>query len=430
VQPAQEPNREKPEGPSRQPGSSIVELPNGDLLACWFAGSGERWADDVAIMGSRLIAGREAWSAPFVMADVPEFPDINPTLFIDPRGTLWLVWYTVMANQWDTSLLKYRTSEDYMMREGPPAWKWQDVIHVKPGDRAEGGILTGDRFVRSVERQSRDYTQYLVSIGALSPGGDGRGSLAAWEAARERTLAKARGEDMMRPGFTLRDGQRVATEPIGYAYFRRMGWQTQNKPTILDGRRIILPLYSDGFGFSLMAITDDWGQTWSFSGPLVGAGNIQPAIARKRNGTLVAYMRDNGPPPKRLHVSESTDRGMTWSPVRYSNIPNPGSGADIVVLRNGNWVLIYNDLESGRHSLAVSLSTDEGATWAYTRHLERDDRDPEIATRGHYPAIVQGADGSLHITYSLFHLDRRAQPHKTIKYVRLNEAWIRHGDNR
>jgi hypothetical protein len=72
-------------------GSSIVELPNGDLLACWFEGSGERWADDVAIMGSRLIAGSEAWSEPFVMADVPEFPDINPTMFIDPRGTLWLV---------------------------------------------------------------------------------------------------------------------------------------------------------------------------------------------------------------------------------------------------------------------------------------------------------------------------------------------------
>ena len=34
-------------------GSTIVELPNNDLLAAWFQGSGERWADDVAIMGSR-----------------------------------------------------------------------------------------------------------------------------------------------------------------------------------------------------------------------------------------------------------------------------------------------------------------------------------------------------------------------------------------
>ena len=62
-----------------------------------------------------------------------------------------------------------------------------------------------------------------------------------------------------------------------------------------------MPLYSDGFSFSLMAITDDWGATWKTSTPLVGFGNIQPSLARKKDGTLVAYMRDNGPPPKRLH---------------------------------------------------------------------------------------------------------------------------------
>ena len=35
-------------------GSSIIEAPNGDLLACWFYGSGERTANDVIIQGSRL----------------------------------------------------------------------------------------------------------------------------------------------------------------------------------------------------------------------------------------------------------------------------------------------------------------------------------------------------------------------------------------
>jgi predicted neuraminidase len=33
--------------------SSLVECPNGDLLACWFSGSGERTADDVQILGAR-----------------------------------------------------------------------------------------------------------------------------------------------------------------------------------------------------------------------------------------------------------------------------------------------------------------------------------------------------------------------------------------
>jgi len=38
----------------------------------------------------------------------------------------------------------------------------------------------------------------------------------------------------------------------------------------------------------------------------------------------------------------------------------------MVPRRNGHWVLAYNDAEEGRHSLAVSLSTDEGKTWSHT----------------------------------------------------------------
>src|SRR6188508_1062760 len=79
-------------------GSTIVELPNGDLLTAWFQGSGERWADDVRIMGSRLIKGDTTWSVPFVLADIDGFPDINPILFMDHSKRLWLMWYPVLAN--------------------------------------------------------------------------------------------------------------------------------------------------------------------------------------------------------------------------------------------------------------------------------------------------------------------------------------------
>src|SRR5262249_44019377 len=111
--------------------------------------------------------------------------------------------------------------------------------------------------------------------------------------------------------------------------FRRLGWMTRAHPFVLDNQRLIVPLYSDGFSFSLMAITDDWGKTWKTSTPLVAAGNIQPSIVKKRDGTLFTLMRDNGPAPKRLHRSESRDRGETWSPVVDSELPNPGSGAEI-----------------------------------------------------------------------------------------------------
>jgi predicted neuraminidase len=398
-------------------GSTIVELPNGDLLAAWFQGSGERWADDVAIVGARRKAGATAWSKPFVMADVPGFPDINPILFLDSQNRLWLMWYTVIANQWETSLLKYRLSEDYADQDGAPKWTWQEVLHVKPGDSAERGIQPNDRFVKSIERQIEEYAQYIQEAHASQPL-QVAATVGLWRVYSAQLLSKARGEDMVRKGMLRTPAGDSSQAELGYPYFRRMGWQTKNKAVLIDGKRLIVPLYSDGFSFSLMAITDDGGQTWQFSDPLVGAGNIQPSIARKADGTLVAYMRDNGPPPQRLHVSESTDKGLTWSTVKDSDLPNPGSGADIVTLRNGHWILAYNDTEKGRHSLAVSLSTDEGKTWPHTRHLVHSDTE-ENAPTGAYPSIIQGANGSLHVVYSY-----QSPAGKTIRHAQFTEAWL------
>ena len=94
-------------------GSSIVALPNGDFLAVWFQGSGERTADDVRIMGARLEKGKKEWSKPFVAADTPGLPDCNPVVFLNGNGKLFLVWIAVQGNQWEGSILRTRTSTNY-----------------------------------------------------------------------------------------------------------------------------------------------------------------------------------------------------------------------------------------------------------------------------------------------------------------------------
>jgi predicted neuraminidase len=167
-----------------------------------------------------------------------------------------------------------------------------------------------------------------------------------------------------------------------------------------------------------MAFTDDGGKTWSSSEPLVAYGAIQPAIARKRDGTLVTYMRDNGPPPKRLHVAESKDDGVTWSPVRDSDLPNPGSGAEVITLADGRWALAYNDTEKGRHSLAIAISADEGVSWKWKRHLEL-----EAGNNYGYPSLIQSRDGSIHASYS--HTTTEGQ---AIKHAHFNSAWVEAGN--
>ena len=397
--------------PEHTHGSTIVELPNGDLLAAWFQGDDERRGSDVRIMGARLSKYYNTWSEPFVMADTPAFPDINPAMFLDSRGRLWLVWYTVMGNQWDTSLLKYKVSKKYGWYYGAPKWKKQDVLHVHLGENTGYGIQPDDAFVATVEAKHLELDPTIPPV--LEP---------LWQLFKADVLSKARGENMLRSGAIINPDGSMTPAELGYPTERRLGWQTKNK-AITVGDRIILPLYSDWLNMSLMAITDDFGKHWSFSEPLVGTANIQASIAERSNGHLVAYMRDNGVPPKVHHRSESSDNGETWSMVEDSQVLNPGSGSDIVTLANGNWVIAYNNLEDGRYSLVVSLSEDEGATWPYTRQLELDlNPDEAMRTKFDYPAIIQGEDGDIHITYSY---RPEVEGSDSIKYRRITEAWIK-----
>jgi predicted neuraminidase len=361
-------------------GSSLAELPNGDIFVVWYNGSGERTADDVKVEASRLRKGAKTWDARYTIADVPEFPDCNVTVFLDSKERLWMLWPTIIANEWHTALLNYRISTNYMNPDTPPVWDVAAPLLFKPLNFEEKVKRAVEPALKKATAGSRE-ENYLKDV-----------------------LAKA-----------------------GDKYFRRMGWMPRAHPTELPSGRILIPLYSDGYSFSIIAYTDDGGRTWHGSDPIVGHGAVQPSIVRRTDGVLVAYMRDNGPPPKRLMVSLSKDDGVTWSDAVDTDIPNPGAGAETIVLRDGTWLLINNDLERGRHQLAVWLSDDEGKTWKWKRYLENDRRG-EGAGSFHYPSIVQGRDGTLHATYSYFlnHLAKDA-PRKTIKYAHFNVEWVQQG---
>jgi predicted neuraminidase len=379
-------------------GSTLVELPNKDLLVAWFQGSGERTSDDVAIKGARYDSKTGKWSNPFVMADVPGFPDINPVLFVDNQSRLWLFWYTVMAYQWSTSLLKYRISDNYMQKVGAPVWSWQDMIHMKPdGGKATEGIAGNDSFVATLTRKYNEYYNYLILSGQIKESGDGAITKERWEKVKEAYLDIAKGKNLISEGKEPDEKGAKVSARLGYPLMRRIGWQTRNKPLQI-GKRILLPLYSDGMNLSLMAITEDKGEHWTFSEPILGGGAIQPSLALNKDGSLTIFMRDNGPRPKRLMKSVSKDGGYTWKSVEDTDIPNPGTAADVSVLKSGNWVLVFNDTEEGRHRLSVWLSKDEGKSWPFRKTLVNGQ--PDSAVRGHYPAIIQGKDGRIHISYT------------------------------
>lgn len=370
-------------------GSCIVETPKGNLLVCWYRGSGERTADDVAVVGARLQKGRKNWSPMFVMHDTPGYPDTNPCMIVDPQSRLWLFWGTVLDNHWETALTKYKISAKFEQSDSAPVWEQEKILHLKPGEE----------FQRIVERDlDKQWLPYAPSI---------------------KPDQKEKFETALK---NLHEWAKVKL-------YTRLGWMTRAHPTFLASGRMIVPLYSDRFDFSLMAITDDGGATWRVSEPLVGAGNVQPSIAIRKDGTLLAYFRDNGMAPQRVQVSESKDEGMTWTLAKDTEMFNPGAGLEVLVLKSGRWVLINNDTEDGRHRLALHVSEDEGKTWRTARYLEKDDAKQGGGSYS-YPSIIQTRNGRIHATYSYTPNTQNALKEgkgETIKHAEFNETWLLEG---
>lgn len=350
-------------------GSSLVALPNGDLLAVWFQGSGERTADDVLLMGSRKTKNSNEWSNPFVMADTPGIPDCNPVLFLNAKNELFLVWIAVLGNRWEHSILRVKQSLDYQ-QSGAPTWHWQDNIFLKPGDE----------FAEEVKAKFKELPDAELAWAEYAP-------------SYERMIQEASADSKK----------------------RSIGWMTRIKP-LISGGKIILPLYSDGFNFSIMAISEDHGNTWKPSKPLVGKGPIQPALAQRKNGELVAMLRDSGDGPTMIQQSSSTDGGLNWSAAQKTNLPNTAS-VELLTLQDGRWWMVGNDLHDGRYRLSLWISTDEGMTWSAPQYLEND---PSKTGSFSYPALIQDASGTVHLTYSSHFPDR-----KSIQYVQIDPKKVK-----
>jgi predicted neuraminidase len=141
--------------------------------------------------------------------------------------------------------------------------------------------------------------------------------------------------------------------------------------------------------------TRDAGTTWSVTRPPAAAAGsaieaIQPSILTHAGGRLQAVGRTRS---GRVFETWSEDAGLTWTPVTLTDLPNPSAGTDAVTLKDGRHLLVYNHTPKGRTPLNVAVSRD-GRTWQNAHVLESEPGEYS------YPAVIQTADGLVHITYT------------------------------
>jgi predicted neuraminidase len=139
----------------------------------------------------------------------------------------------------------------------------------------------------------------------------------------------------------------------------------------------------------------DGGRSWTVvrvPEPADGTGidAIQPSILTHPAGRLQAVGRTRS---QRVFETWSDDGGRSWTPTALTVLPNPSAGTDAVTLRDGRHLIVYNHTPKGRSPLNVAVSRD-GKRWEAALVLEREPGEYS------YPAVIQAADGSVHITYT------------------------------
>jgi predicted neuraminidase len=128
---------------------SLLELPNGDMLCAWFAGSFEG-ATDISIVVARLPKGAETWEKPVQVSKDPNRSEQNPSLFLAPNEDIWLVYTAQLArvegkdNMQFTSVIRRQKSSDL-----GKTWSEPDVLFGKEGSfcRQPIQILSNGRWI-------------------------------------------------------------------------------------------------------------------------------------------------------------------------------------------------------------------------------------------------------------------------------------------
>ena len=184
-----------------------------------------------------------------------------------------------------------------------------------------------------------------------------------------------------------RDGTTIEGGPVG---------PIKNKPVLLADNVLLSPSSTEGSqGWRAhFERSADGGETWEVIGPVndgKAIGAIQPSILDLGGGKVLALGRTLK--SKRVFQIESTDGGRTWGEMTLTVLPNPNSGTDAVTLADGRHLLIYNHSETARSPLNIAVSTD-GHAWTPAVTLETEHGEFS------YPAIIQAADGTVHVTYT------------------------------
>lgn len=327
---------------------ALLELPDGNMLCAWFAGSFEGSAD-VSIVCARLPKGETQWEEPVQVSHDSRRSEQNPSLFLGPDGAVWAV-YTAQLdrmpgkdNMQFTSIIRCQKSVD-----GGKSWGEPEVLFGREGSfcRQPIQILANGRWI---------FGNWLCTDSASGLAGD-------------PTV------------FQISDNQGATWKTVEMPDSH--GRVHANIVELAEGHLVAF-MRSRAADYIYRSESKDWGDSWSPAVPTVLPNNnasisalrltsgriaiaCNPTCARDPAAGVAAWPGLRCP----VAVALSEDGGLTWPLIRYMERGEGFHGAEN---RTNNKQYEYPYLMQGKDgNLHLAFAYKNRIGVKYMRFTERD----------------------------------------------------------
>ncbi len=195
-------------------------------------------------------------------------------------------------------------------------------------------------------------------------------------------------------GHTWTSARRLILSPLF-----NLSTLVRNQPIMMEDGTLGLPAYHEliqKWGV-WTHLTTDGRVLQSTAMKRYEGGWLQPAVAALSPTEACAVLRSATTRTKRVGHAVSSNGGVSWSERTALDVPNPNASVAMIRLMDGSLLMAANPLESGRNVLQLFRSRDGGQTWVASRTVERS---ADTGAEFSYPFLVQGPDGSVHLSYT------------------------------
>jgi predicted neuraminidase len=184
------------------------------------------------------------------------------------------------------------------------------------------------------------------------------------------------------------------------------GWGSRCNGIRLSSGELLLPLHRFEAGYPAAVMkSGDGGKTWrKIDVPKAAekSANAEPTIAQCASGKVLMVLRSRD---GWLWMTDSADKGETWSVPRKSDVPGTSSCSNLLRLSDGRLLLTHNPSKPPiRSPLTTRASADEGKTWGEPLELANVEIPGEDdVVRGRqvtYPSSTLLPDGSALIVWT------------------------------